>query len=289
MGLLGLIRDQYEFLNNTNFIYCDFINLFNNVQKNLKTYKNIIVSTDKHLGLLTLNRLEENNSLDIETSKEIYEGLRELELNPSVRTILIQGGQKFFSPGADIKELNNLNSASAKSKGLFNFFDKIKEINIPIIAVVEGYAFGGGMELALLCDIIIASKDSEFCQPEINLGLLPGMGGTQRLKNYLGKHNANFICMAGETISAERAYELGLVNVLLEKNNFFIEALKVANKISQKPKSSLIEIKKLISNNYLLEKNLHDERKSFYNLLNSENAKEGISSFLNKKKPTWKD
>jgi enoyl-CoA hydratase len=255
----------------------------------VNTYKNIIINTHERLGLLTLNRQDENNSLNIETSKEIYEGLKELEMKPSVKVLLIQGNQKFFSPGADIKELNNLNEKSAKSKGLFNFFDKIKEINIPIVAVVEGYALGGGMELALLCDIIIASKGSKFGQPEVNLGLLPGIGGTQRLKHYLGKHSANLLCMTGELVSGQRAYELGFVSVLLDKNNFSIEAIKVANKIADKPKSSLIEIKKLISNNYLLEKGLHEERKSFYNLLNSENAKEGISSFLNKKKPTWED
>ena len=255
----------------------------------MKTYKNIIVNTVNHLGFLTLNRQEENNSLNIEASKEIYEGLKELEMNSSIRVILIQGNQKFFSPGADIKELSNLNAESAKSKGLFNFFDKIKEINIPIVASVEGYALGGGMELALLCDIIIASKESKFGQPEINLGLIPGIGGTQRLKNSLGKYNASYLCMSGEIISGTKAYELGLVSVLLDKVNFLEEVIKIANQIAEKPKSSLIEIKKLISNNYLLEKGLHEERKSFYNLLNSENTKEGISSFLNKKKPTWKD
>ena len=255
----------------------------------MKIYKNIIINTDKHLGLLTLNRQEENNSLDIETSKEIYEGLKELAIIPSIRIILIKGNQKEFSRGADIKELSDLSAESAKSVKLFNFFDKIKEINIPIIAAVEGYALGGGMELALLCDIIIASKESKFGQPEINLGLIPGIGGTQRLKNSLGKYNASYLCMSGKIISGTKAYELGLVSVLLDKVNFLEEVIKIAKKIAEKPKSSLIEIKKLISNNYLLEKGLHEERKSFYNLLNSENAKEGISSFLNKKKPTWKD
>jgi len=255
----------------------------------LKTYKNITISIDKHIGLLTLNRQQDNNSLNVETSKEIYEGLKELETNSSIRVVLIQGNQKFFSPGADIKELSNLNTESAKSKGLFNFFDKIKEINIPIVAAVEGYALGGGMELALLCDIIIASKESKFGQPEINLGLIPGIGGTQRLKNSLGKYNASYLCMSGEIISGTKAYELGLVSVLLDKVNFLEKVIKIANQIAEKPKSSLIEIKKLISSNYLLERGLYEERKSFYNLLNSENAKEGISSFLNKKKPTWKD
>ena len=252
-------------------------------QETLKIYKNIIINTNKYLGLLTLNRQVENNSLDIETSKEIYEGLKELEMNSSVRVILIQGNKKFFSPGADIKELSNLNTESADSKGLFNFFDKIKEIDIPIIAAVEGYALGGGMELALLCDIIIASKESKFGQPEINLGLIPGIGGTQRLKHSLGKYNANYLCMSGEIISGTKAYELGLVSILLDKADFLKEVVKVANQIAEKPKSSLIEIKKLISKNYLQEKGFDEERKSFYNLLNSENTKKKVSIFLKKK------
>ena len=210
-------------------------------------------------------------------------------MNSFVKVVLIQGNQKIFSPGADIKELSRLNTELAESKGLFNFFDKIKEIKIPVIAAVEGYALGGGMELALLCDIIIASKESKFAQPEINLGLIPGIGGTQRLRQSLGKYNANYLCMSGEFISGTRAYELGLVSVLLDKVNFSEEVIKVAKQIAEKPKSSLIEIKKLICNNYLPEKGFDEERKSFYNLLNSENTKEGISSFLNKKKPTWKD
>ena len=255
----------------------------------MQKYKNIVVNVEDRLGLLTLNRQKTNNALDIETSKEIYEGLKELESDPSVRVILIQGNQKLFSPGADIKELNSLDAASAKSKGLFNFFDKIKEINIPILAAVEGYALGGGMELALLCDIIIASKEAKFGQPEINIGLIPGIGGTQRLKHYLGKHNANYLCMSGEIISAERAYELGLVSFLLDKNNFSSEVIKVAKKIAEKPKSSLIETKKLINNNQLLEQGLKQERKSFYNLLDGENAKRGINAFLNKTKAEWKD
>ncbi len=255
----------------------------------MKKYKNTNLKIEDHLGLLTIVRQRENNALDIETSKEIYEGLKELEENLSIRAVLILGNEKLFSPGADIKELSNLDSRSAKSKGLFNFFDKIKEIKIPILAAVEGYALGGGMELTLLCDIIIASKESKFGQPEINLGLIPGVGGTQRLNQALGKHNANYLCMSGEIITGQKAYELGLVSVLLEKNNFSLEAIKVAKKIAEKPKSSLIEIKKLISHNQTLEQGLENERKSFYSLLDSENAKRGISAFLSKTKAEWHD
>jgi enoyl-CoA hydratase len=269
--------------------YCSHYKKINLLHTILIKFRNIITKTENHLGYLNLNRQNENNALDIKTSEEIYEGLKELEQDQSVRVILIYGNQKFFSPGADIKELSQLNSDSAKSKGLFSFFDRIKEIKIPIIAVVEGYALGGGIELALMCDLIIASKEAKFSQPEVNLGLMPGMGGTQRLKYFLGKHNANYLCLSGEMISANRAYELGLVSILLEKNNFFEESEKVAKKIAEKPKSSLIEIKKLISKNEFIEKGLKTERESFYNLLDHENAKIGIDAFLKKTKADWKD
>ena len=145
------------------------------------------------------------------------------------------------------------------------------------------------MELALICDIIFASKEAKFAQPEINLGLIPGIGGTQRLKYYLGKYNANYLCLSGEIISGQRAYELGLVSVLLEKNNFLENVKKFVSKVADKPKSSLIEIKRLISNNISLEQGLEEERKSFYNLLDQDNAKIGIRAFLNKIKADWKD
>ena len=145
------------------------------------------------------------------------------------------------------------------------------------------------MELALMCDLIIASKEAKFSQPEVNLGLVPGIGGTQRLKYFLGKHNANFLCLSGEMISANRAYDLGLVSILLEKNNFLEESRKFVKKIAEKPKSSLIEIKKLISKNEFIEKGLKEERESFYNLLDHENAKIGINAFLKKTKADWKD
>jgi len=140
-----------------------------------------------------------------------------------------------------------------------------------------------------MCDLIIASKEAKFSQPEVNLGLVPGMGGTQRLKHFLGKYNANYLCLSGEMISANRAYELGLISILLEKNNFFDESKKIAKKIAEKPKSSLIEIKKLISKNEFIESGLKEERETFYNLLDHKNAKIGIDAFLKKIKASWKD
>ena len=253
------------------------------------TYKNIKTQSKNRVGTVTISREKEKNSLDIETSKEIYESLVEFDNNNSINCIVIEGNSKIFSPGADIKELNELNSNSAKSKELFKYFDKIEEIKIPIIASIEGYALGGGMELALICDLIIASNKAKFGQPEINLGLIPGIGGTQRLKRYIGKYHTNFICMSGEMITAQQAYEFGFVSKVLSSEKYKEEKDKIINNIASKPKASLIEIKRLIKLDNQIADDLKDERNTFYNLLDSDNKKIGIQAFIDKKNPNWKN
>ena len=253
------------------------------------SYKNIKTQSKNSIGIVTISREKEKNSLDIETSKEIYESLVEFDNNNSINCIVIEGNSKIFSPGADIKELKELNSSSAKSKELFKYFDKIEEIKLPIIASIEGYALGGGMELALICDLIIASNKAKFGQPEINLGLIPGIGGTQRLKRYIGKYHANFICMSGEMITAQQAYEFGFVSKVLSSEKYKEEKDKIINNIASKPKASLIEIKRLIKLDNQIADDLKDERNTFYNLLDSDNKKIGVQAFIDKKNPNWKN
>ena len=253
------------------------------------SYKNIKTQSKNSIGTVTISREKEKNSLDIETSREIYESLVEFDNNNSINCIVIEGNSKIFSPGADIKELNELNSSSAKSKELFKYFDKIEEIKLPIIASIEGYALGGGMELALICDLIIASNKAKFGQPEINLGLIPGIGGTQRLKRYIGKYHANFISMSGEMITAQQAYEFGFVSKVLSSEKYKEEKDKIINSIASKPRASLIEIKRLIKLDNQIADDLKDERNTFYNLLDSDNKKIGIQAFIDKKNPNWKN
>ena len=145
------------------------------------------------------------------------------------------------------------------------------------------------MELALICDFIIASSEAKFGQPEINLGLVPGIGGTQRLKKYIGRYHANFLCMSGDIITAQKGFELGFVSKVIEKKNFKSESDKILHNIASKPKSSLIEIKRLTKIDSSLKNNLSEERDTFYKLLNSENKKIGIDSFFKKKKPQWEN
>ena len=145
------------------------------------------------------------------------------------------------------------------------------------------------MELALICDLIIASNKAKFGQPEINLGLIPGIGGTQRLKRYIGKYHANFICMSGEMITAQQAYEFGFVSKVLSSEKYKEEKDKIINNIASKPKASLIEIKRLIKLDNQIADDLKDERNTFYNLLDSDNKKIGIQAFIDKKNPNWKN
>ena len=247
-------------------------------------FKNIKVRSEQAIGFVQIDRVAEKNSLDIETSKEILQALQNFDQDNAIKCIAIEGNQKLFSPGADIKELDSLNKNTAIQQKLFDAFDEIYNVKKPVIALVEGYALGGGMELALICDFIIASENAKFAQPEINLGLIPGIGGTQRLKRYAGKYNANYLCMTGEMITAQQAQNMGIVSIVLKAAEFKEETMKILKSISEKPLSSLIEIKRLINK----DASLKDERQTFYKLLDSENKYIGIKSFFEKTKPEWK-
>jgi enoyl-CoA hydratase len=247
-------------------------------------FKNIKVRSEQTIGYVQIDRVTEKNSLDIETSKEILQALQNFDQESSIKCIAIEGNPKLFSPGADIKELQNLTKNKAAEQKLFDAFDEIYNIKKPVIALVEGYALGGGMELALICDFIIASENAKFGQPEVNLGLIPGIGGTQRLKRSAGKYNANYLCMTGEIISAQQAHNIGVVSVVLKAEEFKEGAMKILKSISEKPLSSLVEIKRLINK----DASLKDERQTFYKLLDGENKYIGIKSFFEKTKPEWK-
>ncbi len=247
-------------------------------------FKNIKIRSEQNIGFVQIDRVADKNSLNIETSKEILQALTNFDQDNKIKCIAIEGNEKLFSPGADIKELQNLTKNKAAAQKLFDAFDEIYNIKKPVIALVEGYALGGGMELALICDFIISSENAKFSQPEVNLGLIPGIGGTQRLKRTAGKYNANFLCMTGEMIAAEQAQNMGIVSVVLKATEFKDGAMKILKSISEKPLSSLIEIKRLINK----DASLKDERQTFYKLLDSENKNIGIKSFFEKTKPEWK-
>ena len=249
-------------------------------------YKNIKIEKRANYAVIQIAN-NKNNSLDEKTLNEIANATKHLNKVKEIKCIGLVGGLKFFSPGADIKELEKLNSKQAKKQKLFSKIDKLKEIDIPIFAFVDGYALGGGFELALSSDLIIASDDAKFGLPEINLGLIPGIGGTQKTKKFTSNQNVKYLAMSGDIIDAETAMKFGIVSQIVPKENFNDFIAEFLEKISSKPKQSLQIIKKLVN----LEENskgaLQKERKEFYKLLDSKNKKIGIKSFLLKKTPIW--
>ncbi len=250
-------------------------------------YKNIKVEKRENYAIIEIAN-NKNNSLDQKTLNEIGDAIKNLNKSKEIKCIGLIGGPKFFSPGADIKELEKLDSKKAKKQKLFSKVDDLQKIDIPIISFVEGYALGGGFELALSSDLIIASSEAKFGLPEINLGLIPGIGGTQKTKKFTSNQNVKYLAMSGEIIDAETAMKYGIVSRIIPKENFKEFTLNFLNTISSKPKKSLQVIKYLVNSEDNLKKSLIKERQEFYKLLDSENKKIGIKSFLNKTKPNWK-
>ena len=250
-------------------------------------YKNIKAENRQNYAIIEIAN-SKNNSLDQKTLIEISHAIVSLAKVESIKCIGIKGNSRFFSPGADIKELEKLNSKTAKKNKLFSTVDNLNKIEIPIISFVEGYALGGGFELALTTDLIISSKEAKYGFPEINLGLIPGIGGTQKTKKFTSIQNVKYLAMTGDIIDANTAMHLGIVSKIVDQENFNEFTNNFLKKISSKPKQSLIKIKKLINLETNFKKSLQNERNEFYKLLDSENKKIGIKSFLNKIKPNWK-
>ncbi len=250
-------------------------------------YKKIKIENRENYAIIEIAN-NNNNSLDQETLKEISRAAKLLNKTKKIKCIGLIGNSKFFSPGADIKELRSLNSTKAKKNKLFSFVDQLEKIDIPIISFVEGFALGGGFELALSTDFIIASTDAKFGLPEINLGLIPGIGGTQKTKKFISNQNIKYLSMTGDIVDAEKAMKYGLVSLIVPKENFKNFTLEFLKKISSKPKKSLQIIKRLVNLEVSPQKGITIERKEFFNLLDTENKKIGIDSFLSKIKPNWK-
>ena len=249
-------------------------------------YVNIKVNIYSKFSIVEISN-SKNNALDTKTIIELVNCLKKLSKNETLSCIAIKGNNKFFSPGADIKELSRITKSEAKKSKLFSHIDEIQKIKIPIIALVEGYALGGGFELALTADIIIASENAKFGLPEINIGLIPGIGGTQKLKKVTSKKNIKYLAMSGNIIDSITAKELGIVSLIFKNENFNDESINFLKNISSKPKFSLQEIKRLINLDFKFKKALKEERNTFYKLLDSKNKKIGIQSFLKKKIPEW--
>src|SRR5687767_14112985 len=253
-------------------------------------FENVIVEKDGTIGVVTLNRPQALNALSYALVKDLSLAMQELDRDKEVRVIIVTGGEKVFAAGADIKEMADRGPFDERIHERLGYRDQINKITKPVIAAVSGFALGGGCELAMSCDIIVASETARFGQPEVNLAIIPGSGGTQRLTHLIGKHRAMELVLTGEIIGAVEAQRLGLVNRVMPVELMLEEAKNIAKKIADKPVLAIKAAKEAVlkAANTPLDEGLDFERKSFYMLLASEDRKEGMKAFLEKRKPQYK-
>ena len=252
-------------------------------------YEFIIVSNEGAVATIQLNRPDVLNALNLKLMDEVLEALDNLERDDTCRCVIITGNERAFAAGADIKEMAEATSTEMLTRDQFAKWDRIRRFKKPLIAAVSGYALGGGNELAMLCDMIVASETAQFGQPEINIGVMPGAGGTQRLTRAVGKTIAMEVILAGRTLTAREAERFGLVNRVVPVEAYLREAQKLAAQIAEKAPISVQLAKDAVLKAFELplQEGLAMERKNFYLLFSTEDQKEGMAAFVGKRKPTF--
>ena len=254
-------------------------------------YETIIASKEGRVGVITLNRPQALNALSTKMVSELITALDEFEGDGAVRCVVIAGNDRAFSAGADIKEMADMTAVQmVMGEHFFRLWDKVGHFSKPIVGAITGFALGGGLELAMSLDVLIASETAQLGQPEINIGVIPGGGGTQRLTRAVGKSKAMEMILSDRRLSAEEAKTLGLVSRVVPKEACVEEAKKVAAEIATKSPVAIKLAKMAI--NKAFEMGLSDgldfERELFYMLFASEDAKEGMQAFMDKRKPEFK-
>jgi enoyl-CoA hydratase len=258
------------------------------------TFEDIIVTLEEPIGIITFNRPSVLNALRTRLLKEVSMALAELERNDGIRAVVMTGaGEKAFAAGADISELNALASAgpgAAQARSGQALTRQIERMSKPVIVAVNGFALGGGCELAMAGDIILAGENAKFGQPEVNLGLIPGYGGTARTTRRVGKGMASYLCLTGEIIDAREALRIGLVQRVVPASELMNEAKRVARLIASKAPLAIAACKRVINNgaHLSIDDALELEALEFGTLVDTEDIKEGTGAFLEKRKPVWK-
>ncbi len=255
-------------------------------------YKNIIVDIEDHVSLIRLNRPDAMNALSLELLGELGDALTEAQANDKVRCIVITGSEKAFAAGADIKMMAEKSFVDVFAGDLFSAEEAaIMRVRKPIIAAVSGYALGGGCELAMMCDFIIASETAKFGQPEVNLGVMAGIGGTQRLTKLVGRAKAMDMNLTGRFMDAEEAERAGLVSRVVPSKDLMKEVMGAAAKIAEKSMITVMAIKEAVNRaeQLPLSEGVLFERRMFHSLFATQDQKEGMAAFVEKREPQFRD
>jgi enoyl-CoA hydratase len=255
-------------------------------------YETIIVEVENHIALIKLNRPDALNALNAALLAELVDALESAQKNEMVRCIVITGSEKAFAAGADIKMMSGKSFSDVFNENLFSEeSDRIGRIRKPIIAAVSGYALGGGCELAMMCDFIIAADNAKFGQPEINLGVIAGMGGSQRMTRYIGKSKSMDMNLTGRFMEADEAERCGLVSRVVPTKKLMDEAMGAAAKIAEKSMMAVMAAKEAVNRSYetTLDEGLLFERRLFHSLFATEDQKEGMAAFIEKREAQFRD
>jgi len=258
----------------------------------MNSFEYILVTREvvPYVAMIQLNRPKELNALNLQLMGEIRDALLDLDADDSVRAIVITGNERAFAAGADIKQMAGKSAIDMLKIDQFTTWDTIRKTKKPIVAAVSGFALGGGCELVMHCDMIVASETAQFGQPEINIGVMPGAGGTQRLTKAVGKALAMEMVLTGRFISAEEAKAAGLINKVVPVELYLEEAIKLASACADKSPIAIQLAKESVLKSFdtHLQEGLYFERKNFYLLFATEDQKEGMSAFVEKRKPDFK-
>jgi enoyl-CoA hydratase len=253
-------------------------------------YETILVETRGRVGIITLNRPKALNALNSQIVREFVSALESWANDPEIGCVLVTGGEKAFAAGADIKEMESLSFPGTYVDDFITQWDRVSQFRKPMVAAVSGYALGGGCEVAMMCDMIIAADNAQFGQPEIKLGVIPGAGGTQRLTRAVGKAKAMDLVLTGRMMGAEEAERSGLVARVVPLANLQAEALKVAETIANMSLPSVLLAKESVNRAFEggLAEGVRFERRVFHALFGTQDQKEGMGAFVAKRQPAFK-
>jgi enoyl-CoA hydratase len=255
------------------------------------TYANVIVETHGAVGLIRLNRPQAMNALSAALIEDLNAALEAFEADPAIGAIVLTGSEKAFAAGADIKEMQDKSFAEAFLGDFIGRWENLTRLRKPIIAAVAGYALGGGCEIAMMCDFILAADNAKFGQPEIKLGVIPGAGGTQRLTRFVGKSKAMEMILTGRVMDADEAERSGLVSRIVPAVSLIEEALKVAAAIAALSRPAVYAAKESVNRAYetTLAEGVRFERRIFHSLYATEDQKEGMKAFAEKRAAAFKN